>query len=287
MPCRRRCNAAYAAAVIALAGIGSASAGQFEFSSPAVAGAPGLQTAPLLDLTFRGDGETTDAQIDLVFDPARFTPVLTPRNGALCQVFGDRVRVVSPSSAAPLTAAQVRYCSLRFSVAVGTPTGSYNFAPDLKATECSGVNGAVSPCTAPSGIGVIRVGLLTPAPVLNYVPATSDTVLLVNGNAEISADFVPGGFGAAIEVHDCLITAGPGAVFASPMLAPQPFAFVSTLPGTGLIGLSCTRQVQQTTAALDCVQTRNGVSDQSLHWNLVCPALPAILIHADGFESPG
>src|SRR5690349_8403360 len=135
-----------------------AQAGSFDFASPAVAGAPGTQTAPLLFVGFRGDGATTDAQVELLYDTTRFVAQLTPRNGALCLFATDRIRVVSPASGTPLTAALVRYCEIRFAIAAGTAGGSYNLAPDLSTIECAGAAGPSPSCTAPSGIGMIRVG---------------------------------------------------------------------------------------------------------------------------------
>jgi hypothetical protein len=259
-------------------------AGQFEFASPAVAGAAGGNTAPLLFVGFRGDGETTDAQVEFVYDNTRFIPQLTPRNGALCLSTSDRVLIVSPGSAGPLTGSLVRYCEIRFAIAAGTPTGSHNFDLDESTIECAGALGPPPACTAPSGIGVIRVGPNTPQAQFLYNPLPGTTLPLDKGVAEITADFLSGGFGAAIELHDCQIAPQSGAIFGPVTAAPQPLAFVSNLVGTGLLGLSCTRQVAQTSGQLSCTETRNGTIPATRSWNLICPALPPELIFENAFE---
>ncbi len=263
-----------------------ADAGQFEFASPAVAGAAGGNTAPLLFVGFRGDGETTDAQVEFVYDNTRFTPQLTPRNGALCLASGDRVLIVSPGSAAPLTGNLVRYCEIRFAIAAGTSGGSHDFDLDESTIECAGSLGPPPTCTAPSGIGVIRVGPNSPQAQFLYAPLPGTTVLLDNALGEISADFLSGGFGAAIELHNCQITPQSGAIFGPVVAAPQPLAFVSNLTGTGLLGLSCTRQVADTAGQLSCMETRNGTIPAKRIWNLLCPALPPEQIFENGFEIP-
>lgn len=260
-------------------------AGQYEFASPAVAGMPGGQTAPLLFIGFRGDGETTDTQADFLYDATRFTAQLTPRNGANCLALaGGRVRLISPGSVVALTGALVRYCEVRFTMAMATPTGSYNFSPDLAMVECFGLNGNVSSCTAPSGQGAIRVGPNTPQAQFLYTPLPDSTVLLVNGTGEIGANFVAGGFGAAIELHDCAITAAVGASFGPVLAAPVPFAFVSNLSGTGLVALTCARQQTDGNGQLSCTETRNGTVASTRSWDLLCPALPPDFIMASDFE---
>lgn len=280
-------NARALLVIILVYGSGASVAGQYEFASPAVAGAPGSQTAPLLFVGFRGDGETTDTQVEFTYDATRFTAQLTPRNGALCllPVVG-RVRIISPGSGSPLTGALVRYCEIRFVIAPTTPGGSHDFALDNSAIECSGLAGPGPSCTAPSGLGVIRVGPNTPQAQFSYQPAANSTVVLAQSVGEISAEFIAGGFGAAIELHDCQLAAQVGASFGPVLSAPQPLAFVSNLTGTGLLGLSCTRQLTDTTAQLACTETRNGTVQFTRSWNFLCPALPPILIMEDGFESP-
>lgn len=272
--------------VVLTVAAGCAAAGSFEFASPAVAGAPGTQTAPFLFVGFRGDGATTDTQLELLFDTSRFTAQLTPRNGAICLFSVDRIRIASPGSGGPLSGALVRYCEIRFAISASTAGGSYNLAPDLSTIECTGLMGPVPVCTAPTGVGVIRVGPNTPQAQFTYAPAAGGTVLLANGSGEISANFVAGGFGAAIELHDCLLTPQPGASFGPVLAVPVPLAFVSNFSGTGLVGLSCSRQSTDTSAQLACTETRNGTLDQQRSWSLLCPALPPELIFANEFESP-
>ncbi len=259
-------------------------AGVFEFSGSAVAGAPGTVSAPALVLSFRGDGATTDNQIDLLFDTSRFTALVTPLNGALCIPIAAGVRVISPGSAVPLSAAPVRYCALRFTIAAGTTAGSYDINDDVATTECFSLKGQVFPCTAPNGTGVIRVGNNTPLANFDYQPDAGSVLNLNGGTGEIIADYLPGGFGAAIELHDCLISAVPGGDFSTPQLAPVPLGFASDATGSGLLALSCIAQQQLTTATLSCTETRNGSDTSVVSWNLVCPALPSDFMYADGFE---
>jgi hypothetical protein len=262
----------------------SVHAGAFEFSGQAVAGAPGTTTAPVLVLAFRGDGETTDTQIDLLFDTSRFGAQVTPRNGALCIPIATGLRVISPGSAVPLPAGPVRYCEMRFAIAPATAQGSYDLAADPATTECFSLKGQVFPCTAPNGSGVIRVGPNTPAAGFDYLPDVGSTLVLNGGVGEIIADYLPGGFGAAIELHDCLIAAMPGGDFALPLYAPLPLGFASNVSGSGLLALACVPQIQETTATLSCSETRNGTQTSPVSWNLVCPALPSDFMFADGFE---
>ncbi|MDZ4811115.1 MAG: hypothetical protein SGI99_00685 [Pseudomonadota bacterium] len=268
-------------------GSGASVAGQYEFASPAVAGSPGGQTAPLLFVGFRGDGETTDTQVEFTYNATRFTAQLTARNGALCLLpAAGRVRIISPGSGSPLTSTLVRYCEIGFTIAPATPGGSHDFALDNSAIECSGLVGPSPSCTAPTGVGVIRVGPNSPQAQFNYQPAANSTIVLAQGVGEISAEFVAGGFGAAIELHDCQLAAQVGASFGPVLSAPQPLAFVSNLTGSGLLGMSCTQQLTDTTAQLACTETRNGTLQFARSWSLLCPALPPILIMENGFESP-
>lgn len=96
--------------------------------------------------------------------------------------------------------------------------------------------------------------------------------------------FVAGGFGAAIELHDCAITAAVGASFGPVLAAPVPFAFVSNLSGTGLVALTCTRQQTDGDGQLSCTETRNGTVASTRSWDLLCPALPPDFIMASDFE---
>lgn len=267
-------------------------AGTFEYATPAVAGPPGGQASPVLVIGFRGDGQTTDAQIDLLFDPARFSVQLTPRSNAFCQeISGSRIRILSPGSIVALPTAFVRYCEIRISILAGTASGSYNFAPSSEPDTlvCSNALGEEVPCFAPSGVGVVRVGATTPQAQFTYFPPAGSTVGLNNDNgtsAEISADFTPGGFGASIELSGCAIAASGGSLFGPVLAAPTPFSFVSDQVGTGLIALTCTRQLAQGSGVLTCNESRNGGAPVVRSWNLTCPALPPDFVMASDFEDP-
>jgi hypothetical protein len=262
----------------------TAGAGQFEFAPPAVAGAPGTQTAPLLFIGFRGDGETSDAQVFYTFNGTLFTATAVSRNGGQCVVLGNEIRVLSPSGVSPLPSVRVNYCEVRFSISAAAPQAAYSLSIVDGSLECASFGMPSATCTAPSGNGVIRVGPNTPQAQFAYSPSANSTVILSDGLAEISADFVAGGFGAAIELHDCQIAPQSGAIFGPVAAAPQPLAFVSNLVGTGLLGLSCTQQLAETSGQLSCTETRNGTIPATRSWNLICPALPAVLIFENGFE---
>lgn len=264
---------------------GSASAGQFDFAPAAVAGSAGGSAAPLLTVSFRGDGETTDAQVFYTFDTSRFSASATARNGALCVVSGNQIRVISPGSLVPLNASAIRYCEIQFAIAAATLNGSYSLAILDGTLGCFTADGAIATsCIAANGNAAIRVGQNTPEAQFTYLPAANSTLTLSGGSAEISVDFVPGGFGAAIELHDCQLVLGSGASFGPVAMAPLPLAFVSDLVGTGLIGLSCNPQIPVTSAVLACTETRNGSTSLIRQWDLQCPALPADLIMQNGFE---
>ena len=258
-------------------------AGQFEFSDDVIAGPPGGTTAPVLTVGFRGDGETVDALIDVLYDASRFTAVVQPRSNALCIVSSGRIRIISPGSISPLTTDLVPWCDLRFNINAQTPQGAHDLIVDSESVECASLEGPVTPCTAPSGDDIIRVGAVTPIANLDYIPALSEIVLLPDSSAEITAEFIPGGFGANIELRNCAIEGGAGN-FQLVGIAPSPFSFGSNKPDSGLIELSCTAQEAVTTAMLRCVESRNNGSERNVAWTLQCPALPPNLMFQDGFE---
>jgi hypothetical protein len=270
--------------LVMLATMSSVQAGQFEFAPLAVAGAPGTQSAPLLRIGFRGDGETTDAQVFYSFNTALFAASVVSRNGAQCVAAGNEIRVLSPSGVSPLTGSLTTYCEVLFAIGAA-PTAAHSLAVVAGSLDCTSFGLPSASCTASSGTGVIRVGPNTPQAQFAYLPAANTTVTLSDGLGEISANFIAGGFGAAIELHDCAITPQPGASFGAVAAAPQPLAFVSDQVGTGLLGLSCTRQLLDTTGQLSCTETRNGTIAATRSWNLLCPALPPELIFESGFES--
>jgi hypothetical protein len=263
-----------------------AAAGQFEFATAAVAGAPGTQTAPILFIGFRGDGETTDAQVFYTFQGALFNATAISRNGAQCVVSGNEIRILSPSGVSALPTAKVNYCEVRFSIGAATPQASYDLSIAEGSLDCSSFGLPSASCSAASGSGVIRVGPNVPQAQFDYVPTPNSTLALDNdGAGDIIADFVAGGFGAAIELHDCAIAPQPGASFGTVAAAPQPLAFVSDQVGTGLLEVGCTRQLLDTTGLLSCTETRNGSIAATRSWNLLCPALPPELIFENGLEA--
>lgn len=268
-------------------GCGEAAAGTFEFSTAVVAGPPGGLTSPALTIVFRGDGETVDALIDLNFDPSRFDGIaLTPRNGALCVLLSSgRVRVISPGSSQPLTTSPVRWCELRFDIAASATVGPYNLTPDAQTLECAGLSGPVFPCNTPSGVGVLRVGPTTPVASFDYAPPPASTIMLSEIDSEISADFIPGGYGASLQLDGCAVSGAGADNFSVPRVSPIPFAFASDVEGSGLLLLNCTRQADTVTAVLTCTETRNGAAPVEVQWNLSCSSLPPDTVFIEGFEN--
>lgn len=260
-------------------------AGQYEFSSEVIAGAPGSSATPTLSISFRGDAETLDTQIGYFFDNTLFTVHATARNGAICLIMGNRIRIISPGSSVPLPSNPVLYCELSFDIGTIVADGSYSLTLDPSVTECYGLEGASAECLAPSGTDLIHVGSPLPLPALAYSLDAGSTLTLAEETGEIGVVFVPGGGGASIQLQNCSITSNPGANFDPVILAPEALSFGGSTPNTGVIGIGCTSMAEQTSGLLQCEELINGDIVQPRSWSLVCPALPSDVISTDGFES--
>jgi uncharacterized delta-60 repeat protein len=129
------------------------------------------------------------------------------------------------------------------------------------------------------------------SPVLAFAPAPAaapTTVVFIAGagalaTAEIAVTPV-GGAGGAATLSGCQVqnAVGPG-TFAVPRANPADFTWSVT---AGVVGLSCTRGAQATTAVLRCTEVYSDDGQPAPRaWGLTCPALAAgDLVFASGFE---
>jgi len=165
---------------LGLVALGSANAGTFTTNSPS--GQPGSTVT--YTVSFAGDGETEDAQLDASFPAASFSavvanPALVP--GSTCTVpGGNSIRVVPPSGGGvALTSTATAYCSFQVTInAAVVPPATLNFTQTF--IECAD-SVAPPPATCTATLGAVNGVNITPE--FNVNPAIANPLAFSGGVA--------------------------------------------------------------------------------------------------------
>jgi hypothetical protein len=108
-------------------------------------------------VSFTGDGQTTDAQVDIVV-PNGFAASVTPLNGATCVVFAGTptrpavVRLLTPASSTPLPVAATNLCRITLSIQSSALSGRFQMFFD----ECANPTVGSGRCELDPGYITVR-----------------------------------------------------------------------------------------------------------------------------------
>lgn len=163
-------------AALCLLGLGiSLSTTASEWRIASATAIPG-SSAPLA-VSLTGDGQTSAAQIDIVFDESRLKlPVASGllvgagQNGGQCsRILSNRVRVITSFGQNPLPSATTTLCTLPFTLFANAPRGQALVRG--VGQECSSSTGTQT-CTVVNGACWFRAHCSRPLPILRLLSNT-------------------------------------------------------------------------------------------------------------------